>query len=32
MKVNMIFFLCMFFKFLYIYVNIDEKIIYIKGI
>lgn len=25
MKVNMIFFLCMFFKFLYIYVNIDEK-------
>lgn len=28
MKVNMIFFLCMFFKFLYIYVNIDKKIIY----
>lgn len=25
MKVNMIFFLCMFFKFLYLYVNIDEK-------
>lgn len=32
MKVNMTFFLRMSLKSLHIHVNIDEKIIYIKGI